>query len=51
VALGAPAVDAPFGVGPGGDPAAAVVVLLCWAVLAVGLSALLVRRRDVPARA
>ncbi|MCO1656620.1 ABC transporter permease subunit [Pseudonocardia humida] len=50
VALGAPAVDASFGVGPGGDPVAAVAVLLGWAVLAVGLSALLVRRRDVPAR-
>jgi ABC-2 type transport system permease protein len=50
VGLGAPAVDAPIGVGAGGSPVVAVLVLLAWAGAAAGLSALVVGRRDVERR-
>jgi ABC-2 type transport system permease protein len=50
IGLGEPAVDAPFGVGRGGSPVAAVVVLLGWSVAAAALSALVVARRDVASR-
>jgi hypothetical protein len=51
IGLGEPVAGAPIGVGRGGSPAVAVVVLIGWVVVAAALSVLLVGRRDVGARA